>query len=469
MHPKRKNQNGSAFLLTLFFSTLFVMMFGATLSLILVQNKAIQQQIQKTQALHIAEAGTQYFRWQLAHNPTDFITGTGTSSFTDPLGGPFGSYTISVQAPETGSTITEITAEGKTEQNNAVSSRVRTYYGKPALSHYAFLTNSNVWFGETEKISGEIHSNGGIRMDGIGDSVISSAQETYTCGAEHGCNNEEKNGVWGTGEISSLWQYPNEAIDFTSIILELNSIKTDAQIDGIYLGDSGAHGYFVEFSEAGTVTINTVTSLETPVYGYDGTEWQYESNSKATWTPIPGYENIPLPNNGLIFLADNVWVAGTVNGRVTVTAARLPEGSAPPADIYIQENITYSPNATNPTLALIAQEDILIPLYANNTLEIDGALMAVGGHTYRYYYPAWSSEPYATYAVRDTIKTFGALISNTTWTWSWVSCTDCPVVSGFSTTETAYDPKLTFTPPPSFPTEDEYTFIAWEELKPNEE
>lgn len=462
------SQQGSALLLTLFFSALFIVMFGATLSYIMVQHRAVQHEVARIQAVEMADAGTQYYRWHLAHAPDDFVTNTGEMEFTNHQNTSFGNLDIQVTPPDAGSTIATITVDAASVDFPNTVGRVRALYGKPTLAQYAFLTNSNVWFGEGEEISGRIHANGGVRMDGEGDSVLQSAQEVYTCGPEHGCSNEEKPGIWGEGEKPIFWHFPEEAIDFNELVVDLEDIHTHAQSDGIYLPDSDGFGYFVEFFADGTLTIHTVTEVYSPVYGYDGTTWTYESNDKRTWEPVSGYIRVPIPENGAIFLEDDVWVSGDVNGRALVAAARLPEGSGAHADIYIQNDLTYTTHDGESSLGLIAQEDILVPLRSEDTLEIDAALVAVHGHTFRYYYPYDPSEPYQTYAIRDRIETYGALLSNTIWTWSWVSG-DNTVTSGYETTETTYDPDLTYAPPPWFPTEDEYTFISWEELELNEE
>ncbi len=459
-------QQGSAFILTLFFSALFIIMFGATLSYILIQHKAVQHEVWKAQSLAMAEAGVQYYRWHLAHDPEDFVTDTGTHDFDDPYGDQLGEYTITVTPPETGSTMAVITTIANTVFSDEVQARVRVRYGKPTLAHYAFITNSNVWFGESEQISGELHSNGGVRMDGVGDSLFTSDELTYICGPEHGCSYEEKPGIWGTGDDPMFWEYPVDEIDFNSLLLDLNDLEDDA---GYSLPDSGSYGYYVVFNADGTFTVNTVTAVYSPVYGYDGTQWTYESNDKQSWTPVAGQENVPIPDNGIMFFADDVWVGGDVNGRATLAAARLPDGSYTRADIYIQDDITYTSHDGTSALALVAQQDVLAPLRSEDILEIDGALMAINGHVFRYYYPAWGSEPYNTFALRTRIETYGTLITNTIWTWSWVQSETGPVVSGYENTETNYDPDLNYAPPPSFPTEDEYAFISWEELTLDED
>lgn len=458
----RPYYRGSTFLLTLFFAALFLVMFSATLSYIMVQHKAVEQQAAYTQALNLAEAGVHYYRWHLAHSPTDYTTDTGVRQLENFNGENFGTYNLSVTAPEAGSTTAIITSLGYPTATVATMARVRVRYGRPSLARYAFMSNSNVWFGDTEEISGLLHSNGGVRMDGIGTSLLTSAKETYICGEEHGCSNQWKPGVWGEGQKPEYWQFPVPAIDFGTLTLNLDDIKTAAQDDGIFLSSSGKYGYYIVFKNTGKLDVNKVTALQGNVDAYDGSEWVTLNNEKKTWSIVSGYQNIPVPANGLIYAEDDLWVSGEIKGRITIAAAR-PVNKAP-ANIYIQEDITYTARDGSNVLGLIAQQDLLVPLRSDNVLEIDGALVAINGQVFRYFYSKTNKDPYKTYALRDKIETYGIIISNGMWTWSWVSEAGGPVTSGYKQTETTYDPDLTYGPPPSFPTEDEYAFISWEEL-----
>lgn len=464
MKRHTSSHRGSALLFTLFFSSLFIVGFGALLSYIVVQHNAVREEVWKAQALTIADAGTQYYRWHLAHAPDDYTNDTGTHSLSDPYGGTAGEYTLTVTAPDSGSSITVITSQGNPSEREQVVARVRTRYGARSITDYAFLSNSNVWFGESETVDGKMHSNGGIRMDGEGNSSITSEQETYICGAEHGCADEEKPGVWGSGQDPNLWEYPVNEIDFNAFSLDLTSLQLSAATGGISLGASGGYGYYVDFHADGTLTINKVTSVYSPVTGYNGSAWVSESNDKKNWTVVTGYDDISIPSNGLIFLEDNVWVGGTIDGRATIIAARLPDGSSAGADIYIQDTVQYDQHDGTDALGLIAQEDVLIPIRSDNVLRIDGALMAIHGHVYRYYYVKSNRQPYNEYAEREKVETYGIIITNTTWTWSWVNEAGGPVVSGYRTVATSYDPNLLYNPPPFFPTLNENSFISWEQL-----
>src|SRR3989338_9103372 len=114
---------------------------------------------------------------------------------------------IQVRPPQSGSTIVTIRSTGWTLTYPNLKRIVEIQYGIPSLTKFAFLTNNNVWFGQGEEVKGPLHSNGGERMEGEADSLVTSALETYICGLEHDCNNEVKPGVWGTGEIQELWKF----------------------------------------------------------------------------------------------------------------------------------------------------------------------------------------------------------------------------------------------------------------------
>lgn len=451
---------GSILITFIIFGGIFVLMLGAIVSLILSQHSVVARSVSAEQALQIAEGGINYYRWVLAHDPENY-KGADMDFYTAG-GSNLGHFTLTVEPPSNGSSIVTLTSAGWTNDYPNLKRTVSVRYGKPSYAQFAFLTNSNVWFGDTEEVHGRLHSNGGIRMDGIVDSLATSIKETYICGPEHGCNNEEKPGIWGTGQDPLLWKFPvADAIDFDAITLDLEEMEDAATEDGVVLENSGNKGFHIVFNSDGTFSVYRVTKLQSSVWGYNGTSWTYESNDISKESAVSQYQNEDLPDNGIIFVNDQTWVSGQVNGRVTVAAANLPEGTGTTYDIIIHDDITYYPDReSGSVLGLIAQEDILVPLYSPDNLVIDAALMAQNGHVFRYYY-------YPPYYPNDTkksyIETYGTIITNTVWTWSWVNSKN-QIVSGYITTSTNYDPNLYYAPPPYFPTEDDYTFISWEEI-----
>ena len=75
--------------------------------------KASRESFYREQAFEIAEAGIEYYRWHLAHNPTDFQDGTGASgpyihAYYDKDGVRIGQFELTITSPPVGSTIVDV-------------------------------------------------------------------------------------------------------------------------------------------------------------------------------------------------------------------------------------------------------------------------------------------------------------------------------------------------------------------------
>jgi hypothetical protein len=469
-----KANDGGILIVTLTFVTVFLVFGVSLLSLINQQQKLYRANKAKALALHIAEAGLNYYRWHLAHEPEDYADGTGETD-CNPCG-PYvhdfediGQFSIEITPPQTGSTIVKIKSTGWVNEYPNTKRMVVARYGIPSLAQYSFLTHSNVWFGENETVVGPMHSNGGIRMDGSNNSVITSAKETYICGPEHGCawGGEEKPGIWGSGSGSDLWQFPVTTVDFNAITADLAQIKADAESGGVCFGDgtpdcntggTSNYGFHITFKSDGTFDLYRVTRLYSCQWqlNEDWNRWQCIREQIRNETAVGNY---PIPENGMIFVEGNLWVDGIVNGKVTVAAAKLPGNPNTYKDIRINGNLTYLARDGNHNLGLIAQDNIWVPRYAPCNLTIDSVLVAQNGRVARNYY--WY------HRICDQIETYGSIITNKIWTWTWVTYGGT-VVDGYRNTVFIYDPDLKYSPPPSFPTTGEYEFISWEEILPEE-
>ncbi len=451
---------GSITILTLVFGTIFVSMFGGLSSFVLSQYRQSTEKVAYGEALNVAEAGANYSRWHLAHAPNDYNF-SGTYNYIDPEGDIVGQYQITIIPPADCSTVVEIVSTGWAIEFPNVKRTISIKFGRPSLAQYAFLTNTDIWFGEDEELRGPFHSNGGIRMDGTQNALSTSAKSTYTCQPYHGCSPAQtKPGIWGTGNGGSegLWSFPVPAIDFNGITLDLAQLKTKAQNGGYYFGPSGSFGYHIKFKNNGTFDLYKVTKLKPDVYGCNTDmlcSWESNDIDKETLL-----QNYPLTIDqcdikNLIFAEDTkVWVDGVVKEKATVVAARFPDNPSTNASIIINGNITRAePKAT--LVALIAQKNILVPYYSPNVLEIQAVMVAQKGAAQRYYYPG---------NVKNRIMVRGSVISNKVWTWSWVSGGGA-VVSGYQVTESYYEPALIYMPPPYFPAAGEQQFISWDEVQ----
>ena len=315
--------------------SLFVMLFGVIASIILggivmlatLQFDETMRSNAFEQALSIAESGVHYYRWHLAHSPDDFTDGTGkpgpyVHEFKDGEGDVIGSYSLIITPPEAGSTVVTIKSTGASKERPSVKRTITAKMGIPSLARYAFLHNSSVFFGAGVDVHGPVMSNGGIRQDGTNDSLLQSALTTYTCGTETGCTTPQiKPGVWGSGGLTDLWKFPVPPVDFGSVMVSFPKMKTDAQNIGVYFGPSGSLGYHVVFKADKSVDIFTVTKAKS-VRGMGADGKCTNLNEVIDRETFNG--NYSITNKHIIFLEDVVWVEGTVNGRVTVVAARFP-------------------------------------------------------------------------------------------------------------------------------------------------
>jgi hypothetical protein len=460
-------KNGGASILVLVFGlTATITIAGLVMVANLIfTNSERQESFEK--ALSIAEAGAYYYRWHLTHNPTDYTDGTGAPgpyvhAMKDPAGNTDGTYSLTIDPPVSGSNIITIHSEGWTNENPDIKRKIKMQFGNPSFAKFTFLTNGNLWFGQKDEIHGKVFSNGGIRMDGVHDSTVTSAKATYTCGTETGCDPPEtKPGVWGTGGPSSLWVYPATSVDFNSVPINFNAMKAAAQSSGTYLAPSGAYGYRIVFNADGSYTVTKVTKANNdPGWSVEkGCEDLYQTIK--TETAVGTYTIAAKP---IIFAEDTLWVEGTVNGKATVVAAKFPL-DINAMNIWIPNNILYSAKDGSSNLGLIAQNDIYFGLEIPQDFEIDAALLAYKGHVIRHNYKYQGCKN-ASQAVKQNLYIYGSVISNLKPYWSYGQGTagfGSEPTSGFSQREIIYDPKLYYNPPPYFPTFGELEFISWEE------
>jgi type II secretory pathway pseudopilin PulG len=456
-----KKNKGDTLLLLLVVISIFSVVMPPIISWAVNTNILIRQAVQKEQALQIAEAGINYYQWHLAHYPNDYKDGTNTNgpyvhNYTDlDTEDVLGQYSLVITPPVNGGTIVTIASTGYTSSNPNLKKTITAKYGIPSLAVYSFLSNDIIWIGPQETVNGQMQSNNGIRFDGIGNAPIGSAKSTYTCTTSQGspCPQVE-NGVWGNASqiVQGFWQFPVPAVDFSALTSNLATLKSSAQSAGIYLPPSNTNGYSLIFNSNGTVSVYKVTSLiNTP------TGWDVNGNAR---NEDLDYNNrvlqytTAIPSNGIIYVEDDTWVEGTVNGRVMLAVAKLPYVASTAPNIYIPNNITYQAKDGSDVLGLLSQQDIIVTYGAPSNLEVDAALISQNGSTQFLYYPDGS-------AIKNSISIFGSIMTFGQWTWTWVDGGNNDV-SGYATTIDTYDNNLLYAPPPGFPLSSQgYKQINW--------
>ncbi len=444
-----------------------------------------QRILAREQALDVAEAGIEHARWYLAHFQSDYDLGNATNgpnvyTFNDKDGNAIGTYTLTITPPPAGSTLVGIRSQGMVDGDVTADRTINIQIAIPSFAKYAVVANDTMRFGEGTITYGPLHSNGGIRFDGLAYNKVTSSLASYD-DPDHNDSGAEKleYGVHThldtNGNMQSSYR-PLEvppavmqartdvfragrevsvpAVDFAGITTDLATIKTQAQASGRYFAASGYQGYQMILKTNDTFDVYRVTSLVNAPNGCD-------SNGESGWgtwsvnnRTLLG--NYAIPANGLVFFEDHVWVEGAINtARVTVAAARFPDSASTRRSITINNDLSYTNSDGCDVIALIAQNNINVGMVSQDDLEIDAALVAQNGRVGRFYYDDCS-----TYDSRDLLTLYGMIATAKRYGFAYTDG------SGYTDRVITYDTNLLYAPPPNFPlAADNYQIISWEELE----
>jgi hypothetical protein len=459
----RKLNKGIIVTYVLVFGAIFIILLSGLLSFILLQSKQSDQKLAWQESLEIAEAGINYYRWCL--NNEIEANCLLEKEYTDSAGNPIGRFSLEVIPRMSCGEALErsIVSTGWTYDFPDVERKISVLYAKTPVAEYAYLLNYNVWAGSDREIRGLYHSNGGIRMDGENQSLITSAQPTWLCTDSFGCSpSEEKPGVFTTTENSNpgLFEFPVPSFDFDGITIDLAQIKelTSYSPQEYYwppasdLDDEGK-GYHLKFINDGTFEIWIITELSSDWAYNEEEDWHndyFEIESEYKY----GSSITIDPDCSLIFVEDNLWLEGKVKGKVTVASADLinPNGDT---DVILTGNIDYTALDGSDGLSVIGERNILISPESPEVMEIRGIFIAQKGRFGRNLY--WGN-------IKDRLEVFGSVISNGRVGTQWES--GSLIVSGYLKRENYIDPNLIYSPPPFVPyTGSEFSIFDWEELE----
>jgi hypothetical protein len=511
----------------------FSILASAVIEVTLTNFSIVSNSVKSQQAFNIAEAGLNYYLWHLNHNSTDYKDGQSTPTTPTSLGyGPYthqyidtngideGTYTLYIQPPATGSTIVTVESIGTVD---GITRTVQAQLGSPSFASYGVVSDSALWFGNTETADGPVDSNQGIRMDGPNTSTVSSANSSYVPSAELGGNGSTSEpGVWCSSSVTSPvncntrsksdWTYPVSNIDFNQVSSSLCTMKKVA------FGDYSSTSSLVNQSNACTQTPSTRTNAYIPETStsfsstkgyliklnsndtYDLLKVNSENDQLSPYTSALSTTavatGISLPPSGVIFVEDNVWVLTptTFNGRVTIASGRLAS-STYSTDVVIAGPLLYAAKDGSDEIGLVAEDSIFIAPYApasasgyssgSFNFEVDGALLAENGNV-EYgengdsaSYPAGYRTAPSTCAKgwtgsNQTLTFYGSVATRQTWTWSWLvgnnPCGNAAYssgngyITGFLNDTTDYDYNLEYGPPPSYPVTAGYNILSWREI-----
>lgn len=472
------NQSGAMLILALTATGLFLAITLGAVGLATLQRKLNISKVARAQAIHIAEAGVNYYRWVLYHDNEEYCNKEtcigppdygpyGPYDYTDASGKIVGKYELYITPPAiNGSTIVKIKSVGWTEAHPNIKREIEVRVGIPSWSSYSTLADTDIRFGEGTEVWGAIHSNAGIRFDGLAHNVISSSLCVYDDPDHSGgdefavhthvppvdpapdSNCPPQNAPDRADVFMAGRSFAEPVVSFDLLDNYLNEALNKAMDSGMVLEASGAEGYHLTLNSDDTVDIRIVTAV-TPPCSY----WWWSSETEGIASETVYDIGSSTPANGIIFVKDKVWIDGNIDGnRVTVLAFAEPI-TGDTTDIILNNDLTYTNYDGTDAIGLIAQRNITVGFYSEDNLQIDAALIAKEGRIGRnYYYPFCGSN-----YVRDTITINGSLATRNRYGFAYTDG------SGYKYRNLNYDNNLTFIPPPHFPTTGEYTFISWKE------
>ncbi len=401
--------HGSVLLLVLIFGAIFFVVLGSLAQFVLVENRAQDSVIGQTKAFTVAEAGLQYYKWFLAHFPSDFKNGTGQAgpyvlNYTDAQGVTAGTYTLTIGGSSAcGSTQTvAITSRGVSTDFPTISSTLVAQYGAPTAATYAQIIDD----GSTPEV------------------------------------------------------------DFTNLKPDFPALETAAQANGIFLSrhdiPQDPHlGYHLIFNANGTVTVNKVTAIDA-LHGVKVVGTTKSVNDYTLIQTEESYQTLPISTDcGLIFSEDNTWIEGVIPSKIAlVVSAGTGSGSAP--DVIIHGNLTYAASDGTAGLTVLGEHNVVIAPDSPTNLTMHGVFAATNGAFGRNnYYGAGAN---CLYEHRNALSIVGTIISTVApITPASADCAD-GTHAGYQTQTITADPKNAANPPPYTPTTSaEHRFINWQQ------
>ena len=430
MLKETKDKKGSAIILSLVVIVALLIYAAAFISAGINQSLIVEISKRQSGSFNLAEAGLDHAIVWLRSQPSAPV-----GDRTDPwgsvqgLGG--GSYTVTItDLGAVGGSATirryKITSTGTLNNVNRV---LTNYVQVDNYARYLWFTDrevfngTNVWFWTEDNLNGPTHTNGHFNIAGnpVFESEARSVDDylRYFNNGNNINSSELTNSPYDNPDFQQGVDFGAENIDMPSQALSLRSAAANG---GIYLRGNT------------TVVLNS-----------DGT--MNVTNSRKGWSN----RNMALPTNGALFVsAGNLTISGTLNGKLTVGANY---------DVIIPDSIVYADDprtvpASDDTLGIIAESDIVIDDAAPYNVEIDACAMALN--------TSFMMENWWIGPAKGTLTVYGGIIQDERGPVGTFNGTTGTKVSGYAKNY-SYDSRLLGSPPPFMPTTGDYITLSWEE------
>jgi hypothetical protein len=500
MSNKQRQKKGTALAYMLVIMTTVIILLTAIVKFVVSHVNYSLHVSSKEESFQIAESGINFYRWYLAHNVelkspeqvNDFwengnplgVENPYVVDYKDPSGSIIGQYKLEVTRPPAWSTIVDVTATGWTLKHPESQRKIRVVFRRPVMSDYMIFAEGMFRLSSGTVIWGKMHSNTGIHFDGVANNVVTAGKQTYY-DEDYKAN---RDGVWtewpneynsdmGSKVFLFNKKFPVDTFKFDNMVTDFSNMLDAAQAPdhsnlnnctttGCHFGTAGK-GRSIKLYK-GTdgkmkFDICTVNSYNKYVKKYDwlGRETcgtgsnnitNYLKNSgSGTCTSCSGecLTTYDVPNNGVIFVENNVWIEGIINGiKTTVVAYDGNAATDNTKSIFLKNNLTYTNYDGTDIIGLCAQNNVEIIKESANNLQIDGALLAKEGTVGRERYCNDKHQ----IAINGSIATKGRIT---------FGLTDG---SGYEHRTLNFDSNLVKYTPPYFPTKQKYIIDSWEEL-----
>ena len=321
MINKSSYNDGYLLIQVLVFGAVAVIIISGLVAFAAANIKLGRRIVLSEQAFQMAEAGLEYYRWHLAHDPSDYTDGTGqpgpyVKNFYDKDGILLGTFSLDIIPPPLGSTLVTLQSTGISAQDTSVQRTIISKLAIPSFANFAAVANAVMRFGSGTEVFGPIHSNNGIRFDGIAHNLVTSLLSNYNDPIHSGANefavHTHVNPPPGTGLNNSFRpleapptspvmsrtdvfiagrSFPAPEVEFDTIMNDLIQMKADAESGGLYFASSTVSGYQIALKTDDTFDLFRVNNLRAVPSGCtSGTSgWGSWTASSTTLTLLGNY------------------------------------------------------------------------------------------------------------------------------------------------------------------------------------
>jgi hypothetical protein len=400
------------------------------------EGDVVEYTVDDARAFYLAEGGLERMRAWLGDFHADQPLGdpVGKTFQTQMLGG--GTYTVEV-ADVVNPELPVAYAVVSTGDMDSVLRQVRATMLEETFAAYQVFVERGgwIWFRTGERFEGPVHVNHALQVDGdpwFGARVTAGGGYTEKAGS---------NPVF------------EEGYELNADVIPL---PADSYVTDVLLPAAQSGGGLVLPPLNGNQA-KYVVELGVPSAGW----MRYCSYEKvgtgyvtSDWTSV----DLAAISNGVLYSPEPLRLSGTLDGRITIgvegnieiSGDVLYEGSTPGGGIDAD---------CDDVLGLIANGDVVVASTPDNQndCEIHAAMMALEKNI--------EAEDYQQGDPRGEIEIHGALIAD--YSIHLGQYKSGVLISGYSR-DYHWDPRLTSSPPPFFPTTGRFLIYSWEEVVPPE-